>query len=161
MEDDFAHWSCELGNRLVEAQRGVATRQLRQILARSMRGHVAMRLEVWRAASALAARTMLLNMDAAQHFAGFQRQQEAWAAHSNRAVGTRQLRQLMVRFMREDVALRLAMWRGAAMVSMYARCEAMQHEKGGMRMAAWSAGVVSALPLAATWLLGSGRGVLV
>ena len=159
MEEDFMLWSNQLESRLVDAQRGVAIRQLRRICVRLIGGDITMRLEVWRASYMLDSNALRLNIDASHRFAAFQRQQ-AWAAYGCRDTATRQLRQAIVRIMRGDVALYLAVWRTAARIDVHARDEAMQHGKGGMRTAAWS-GVAAALPFAATLLLDNGRGVLV
>jgi hypothetical protein len=161
MEEVFMLWSNQLESRLVDAQRGVAIiRQLRRICVRLIGGDITMRLEVWRASYMLDSNALRLNIDASHRFAAFQRQQEAWAAYGCRDTATRQLRQAIVRIMRGDVALYLAVWRTAARIDVHAKYEAMQHGKGGMRTAAWS-GVAAALPFAATLLLANGRGVLV
>ena len=54
---NVARMSSELKAQVVDVQQGAALRNLRQVLARIMRGELGMRLEMWRAALRVASRT--------------------------------------------------------------------------------------------------------
>ena len=91
----------------LEAQmrsQGQATglRCVRRVLAQMVRGEVGMRVEVWR--------TQMQDDARGREVARMQREVEARAAGGRRGVAMKQLRRVVVRMMKGEVAMRVAMW---------------------------------------------------
>ena len=93
-------------------------RMLRQIMARMLKGEVGLRLEVWR--------TAMRDETRASELAQLQRELEARASDASKGAALRQLKQIMIRIMKGETAMRLEVWRMAMKVEKYAEFEAMQ-----------------------------------
>ena len=101
----------------MDVSRGFAVRQLRQIVVRQVKGAVAMRLEVWRMSTRMAAYARHRELQAAL---------EARLLDESKSVALRQLRQFAVRLMRGEHAMRLEIWRMSTRLAAYARHREMQ-----------------------------------
>ena len=93
--DALQRWAASQSN-------AAGVRQLRQIMVRVMRGDVAMVVEVWRAATKVAAHERHGEMHVAL---------EAQMHAHGQAAGVRQLRQIVVRMTRGELGLRVQVWR--------------------------------------------------
>merc|ERR1719161_1288785 len=75
---------------------GAGLRMLRQIFARMVKGEVGMRVEIWR--------TTMKDEVRAAEMARMQRELEERAADASKGAALRQLKQIMVRIMKGEVA---------------------------------------------------------
>merc|ERR1719181_1712753 len=92
---------------------GAGLRMLRQIFARMVKGEVGMRVEIWR--------TTMKDEVRAREMARLQRELEARAADASKGAALRQLKQIMVRIMKGEVAMRLEVWRSLMKMDAYAK----------------------------------------
>jgi len=99
---DMASLQADLQAQAADATRGVALRQLRQIMVHIMKGEVAMRIEVWRTSAKVEATTRNAEMQAAL---------EAFLRIQGQGASLRQLRQIMARFLHYTIMLLLQNWR--------------------------------------------------
>merc|ERR550537_2953 len=97
---------------------GAGLRQLRQILTRMVKGEVGMRVEIWR--------TAMKDEMRAEEMARLQRELEERAADASKGAALRQLKQIMVRLMKGEVAMRVEMWRQQVKMDAYSRFRDMQ-----------------------------------
>jgi len=86
------------------AQSESGLRQLRQIMARMVKGELGMRVEIWRMAARADAHTTHLGMQEAMNA----------SSHPGQAAGLRQLRQITAQLLRGELGLRITVWRGGA-----------------------------------------------
>ena len=77
-----------------------------------------MRVEIWR--------TTMKDEVRAEEMARLQRELEERAADASKGAALRQLKQIMVRLMKGEVAMRLEMWRQQVKMDAYARYQEMQ-----------------------------------
>merc|ERR1719502_1954241 len=97
---------------------GAGLRQLRQILARMVKGEMGMRVEIWR--------TAMKDEMRADQMARLQSELEARAADAAKGAALRQLRQIMVRMMKGEVGMRVEIWRTAVKMDAYAKHRELQ-----------------------------------
>merc|ERR1719174_2254022 len=93
-------------------------RQLRQIMIRMVKGEAGYRIEIWR--------TTMQDETRAAEMARLQADLEARAADASKGAALRQLKQIMVRIMKGEAAMRLEMWRTAVKMDAYAKYQEMQ-----------------------------------
>ena len=124
--DALERWAASQSN-------AAGVRQLRQIMVRVMRGDVAMVVEVWRAATKVAAHERHGEMQVAL---------EAQMHAHGQAAGVRQLRQIVVRMAKGAAGLRVEVWRTAARAAAYERhCEVQTALEAQMHAYGQAAGV--------------------
>merc|ERR1719305_1489057 len=92
---------------------GAGLRQLRQIMVRLVKGEVGLRVEIWR--------TAMKDEVRATEMARLQSDLEARAADASKGAALRQLRQIMVRIMKGEAAMRLEVWRQLLKMDAYAK----------------------------------------
>merc|ERR1719253_1857033 len=102
--EEMARLQADLEARAADASKGAALRQLKQIMVRLMKGEVAMRLEVWKS---------LMKMDAYAKHAELQAALEAQMRAQGQDAGLRMLKQIMVRMVKGEAAMRVEIWRTA------------------------------------------------
>ena len=84
-------------------------RQLRQIMARMVKGEAGLRVEVWRTAMKDEAR--------AAELASLRADLETRAADASKGAALRQLKQIMIRLMKGETAMTLEVWRQAMKIT--------------------------------------------
>merc|ERR1719305_293839 len=93
-------------------------RQLRQIMIRMVKGEAGYRIEIWR--------TAMQDETRAAEMAELQRDLEARCDDLSKGAALRQLKQIMIRIMKGEAAMRLEVWRQEMKMEKYADFEAMQ-----------------------------------
>merc|ERR1719502_1598566 len=97
---------------------GAGLRQLRQILARMVKGEMGMRVEIWR--------TAMKDEMRADQMARLQSELEARAADAAKGAALRQLRQILARMVKGEVGMRVEIWRTAMKMDAYAKHRELQ-----------------------------------
>merc|ERR1719454_951998 len=97
---------------------GAGLRQLRQIMIRMVKGEAGLRVEIWR--------TTMKDAVRAKEMDRMQKELEARAADASKGAALRQLKQIMVRIMKGEVAMRLEVWRSLMKMDAYAKHAEMQ-----------------------------------
>merc|ERR1719454_2146190 len=92
---------------------GAGLRQLRQIMIRMVKGEAGLRVEIWR--------TTMKDAVRAKEMARLQTELEARAADASKGAALRQLKQIMVRIMKGETAMRVEIWRSAMKMDAYAK----------------------------------------
>jgi len=90
---------------------GAGLRMLKQIMVRMVKGEAAMRIEIWR--------TTMKDEVRLADMARMQRELEARAASASQGAALRQLKQIMIRIMKGEVAMRLEVWRTGMRTAMF------------------------------------------
>merc|ERR1719199_1825655 len=93
-------------------------RQLRQIMIRMVKGEAGLRVEIWR--------TTMKDEVRAEEMARLQADLEARAADASKGAALRQLKQIMVRIMKGETAMRVEVWRSAMKMDAYAKHAELQ-----------------------------------
>ena len=105
-----------------DERRGAALRQLRQIMARQLKGEKGLRLEVWR---------QQMKIEAYARHRAMQEALEAQMRAQGQGAGLRMLRMTMARLVRGELGMRIEIWRTCMRDEKYA-ASACGSRSGGL-----------------------------
>jgi len=101
-----------------ESAKGQGLKMMAQIMTRAVKGELGMRILIWR--------TTMSEWKRLDALSAMRRELDSKAAHASRGAGIRQLKQVMIRLAKGEIAMRIEIWKTQLKMDAYAKYIEMQ-----------------------------------